>query len=305
MIIYNGRTGGLGRFLAGAADSAGHAAHALTARLEDDGGLVSELEAIEPVGPVTFIHLAARVSVPACEADPEAAHRVNVHQAHSTVSRVIDWAGRRGITLRVIYVSSGHVYAEAPPGTRLDEEAPTGPRSVYARTKLEAERELHSLCEAHAVDITVARVFGLIAPLQAPHYVLPSLISRVRSRRLDQVPGLDYSRDYLDARDVCDDLLLLATSVQPGWARIVNVCSGTPITIRELLSAVARAADPEAAARLMETATAAPGRLDDITWLVGDPSRFGILTGHAPQRIALSTTVAEAVAAMHTPGLAE
>lgn len=295
MILYNGASGGLGRYLAGPLSRSGEASVALTSRLEDQTGLAAELSRLDPGGAVTFIHLAARVSVPACEADPSGAHDTNVTLARATVARILDWASRRGASVRVVYVSSGHVYAPQPEGSRVTEDAPTLPRSIYAQTKLTAEQELRALTATRGVPLVVARVFGLIAPSQAPNYVLPALIERARRGHLEGIPGLDFSRDYLDARDVCEDLLLLASASWPDPSVVVNVCSGVAVTIRELLRAVLAELDPGRALGVAQTATAAAGRPDDIRWLVGDPGRFIRLTGADPQRIPLSRTVADAV----------
>lgn len=295
MILYNGGSGGLGRHLAEPLSRLDEPSHALAARLEDQSGLVAELGRLDPRGVVTLIHLAARVSVPACESDPSGSYNTNVLLARATVATVLDWAARHGASARVIYVSSGHVYAAQPDGSKVAEDVPTHPRSVYAQTKLAAEQTLLSLASSQGVPLLVARVFGLIAPRQAPNYVLPALIERARSGHLDGIPGLDFVRDYLDARDVCEDLLLLASAHWPDASLVVNVCSGVPVTIRELLRTVLQEIDPERADDGARQATPSPGRSDDIRWLVGDPSRFIRLTANLPQRVPLSRTVADAV----------
>ncbi|MHB8458932.1 MAG: NAD-dependent epimerase/dehydratase family protein [Candidatus Limnocylindrales bacterium] len=298
MILYNGASGGLGRYLAGPLSGLDEPSHALTARLDDQFELAAELSHLDPHGAVTFIHLAARVSVPACESDPSGAYNTNVLLARATVATVLEWASRRGAIARVIYLSSGHVYAAQPDGFRVAEDAPTLPRSVYAQTKLAAEQELRSLASTRDMPFLVARVFGLLAPRQAPNYVLPALIERARTGDLDGIPGLDFARDYLDARDVCQDLLLLAAAPWLDTSLVVNVCSGVAVTIRELLRAVLGEVDPKGATDAARRATAAPGRPDDVRWLVGDPSAFSRLTGYLPQRIPLSRTVADAVGAV-------
>ena len=142
----------------------------------------------------------------------------------------------------------------------------------------------------------MARVFGLIAPAQPPAYVLPGLIRRARENRLQNVPGLSYVRDYLDARDVCEVLLDLATSGT--WAdspELLNVCSGQAVSLLQLLSTILQELRPEQAEVLLASATEAPGRPDDIRWLVGDASRLRVLLGREPARIPLRETIREAV----------
>lgn len=291
MILYNGANGGLGRYL-GAAISARRIDHRILAsRLEDRDGLAHELEELRPAA-ATYIHLAAMVSVPACEADPVKAEVVNYDLAVQSLATVVTWAQRRSVDLNVIYVSTGHVYAQAPVGVRLTEEHPVGPRSAYARTKLKAERAFQAAGSASDVPVMIARVFGLLSPGQPPNYVLPSIIRRVEAGRFKGIPGLDFARDYLDARDVCADILSLAMAVPRRSSIVVNVCSGEATTIRTLVTAVT-----EAMGLKIERSelTSAPGRPDDVPWMVGDPTRFVGLTGRAPQRIALTQTISDAL----------
>lgn len=293
MIIYNGATGGLGRYLANAADDQPIAA--LTSRLDDLVGLRRELSRLEPEATVTFVHLAAMVSVPACEESPELARRTNVEGALDAASAVLDWANERGVAARILFVSTGHVYAEARRGALLTEEEATAPRSVYARTKLEAEKELLLLAETREARLLVARVFGVVAPVQPPNYLLPGLIRRAMAHELQGIPGLDFSRDYLDSRDICANLVALA-NVEWRRSTIVNVCSGVPTTLRALLQIVLSELSPGTAGEAVQAATGLAGRPDDIPWIVGDPGRFIELTGAQPRRIPLAQTVVDAIA---------
>jgi nucleoside-diphosphate-sugar epimerase len=122
-------------------------------------------------------------------------------------------------------------------------------------------------------------------------------MDRVRRNDLTGIPGLDFVRDYLDARDVCEDLLLLAAASWPNSTTVINVCSGVPTSIRAVLAAVLAELRPSEAQDLARAASAAPGRPDDVEWLVGDPTRFVTVTGSPAQRIPLATTVHDAVAA--------
>jgi nucleoside-diphosphate-sugar epimerase len=285
----------LGRYLRDAISQAGLSGHALVSRLEDQDALSVELRDVPSVSDVTFVHLAARVSVPACEADPDGAYRTNVSDALRTLETVSAWARDRGAPLNAILVSTGHVYAAAEVGRRLDEASGVAPRSVYASTKLAAERLLCKMASDTGTPLLIARVFGLVAPRQAPNYLLPSLIHRVRTGDVGAIPGLDSVRDYLDARDVCADLMALA--LVPVWGnQVVNVCSGTGVSIRDVLACVAAEVDPKHADQLMHRATAGKSRPDDIPWLVGDPTRFRAMTRTDPQRITLTDSVAAAVA---------
>jgi nucleoside-diphosphate-sugar epimerase len=239
--------------------------------------------------------MAARVSVPECEKDPESAERINVHATARTVRQFIRWAKDRGLEASVVYVSSGHVYAQKPVGRRIREDDELAPRSAYAKSKAAGEIALREVAKELGARAVVARVFGLIAPLQPPHYILPGLIRRGRARELTSVPGADGVRDYLDARDVCSVLVDVAGRLQKGddVPETLNVCSGEGVTIRTVLEEVLRAlADADSSG-----ITAAPGRPDDIPYIVGDPTALERLIGRGARRIGLSQTVRDALAA--------
>jgi nucleoside-diphosphate-sugar epimerase len=310
MIFYNGATGGLGSYLGPALARRQLTGVAIAARLEDTGGLEQELDRHAPEiagrdSPVVWIQLAARVSVPACEAEPAAAFKTNVTDVLASVRRFAQWAHAHSCRPHLLYVSSGHVYAELPAGQRASESHPVRPRSVYATSKLRAEEELAALARTGACTLIIARVFGLLAPRQPSNYLLPGLIRRVRQRDLAGIPGLDYARDYLDARDVCEHLLALAPRALAGEegqgmerreleVETINVCSGQPITPRALIERVIGMAAPDERDALLSRLSAAPGRADDVPWIVGDPAQLSRRVGE-PQLRPIDETIADAL----------
>jgi GDP-4-dehydro-6-deoxy-D-mannose reductase len=302
MIVYNGASGGLGSYLAPALRDRSLSGAPLRSRLEDRAGLrreLAELSVPDQARDALLLQLAARVSVPACETDPEGARLTNVTHVLETVLEFATWAQSRGLRPRVLYVSSGHVYAASAAGVRIGEDAPTAPRSAYARTKFLAEQELRESAERRGFQLLVARVFGLVAPRQPAQYLLPGLLRRVRNRDVRGIPGLSYVRDYLDARDVCDALVALgAAGARSPWRhRVVNVCSGEGVALREVLRAVVKAVRPDEEETLMRAASEAPGRPDDVPWIVGDPSLFVNITSERPRKTSLAETIDDAVAA--------
>jgi nucleoside-diphosphate-sugar epimerase len=296
MIFYNGATGSLGQYFGAALARAGAAGRALRCRLEDRAGCVRELQSCELArgAPVFLVQMAAKVSVPACESDPLAAHKTNVLDTLATVDDFVLFARARGASPHVLYVSSGHVYAPQPEASRIAEDAPVSPRSAYARSKLNAERALEQRAAEWGYPLLVARVFGLLAPRQPANYLLPGLIRRVRSGDLQNIPGLSFHRDYLDARDVCEHLVRLCTlgfGVEPGQTARFNVCSGQALQIRELVVRILALLPPAAAVTLGEAA----GRPDDIPWIVGNPRALEARLGVPARRIQLIETLRDAL----------
>jgi len=297
MIVFNGSSGSLGAYFGEALAARGHSGFAVRARLEDRAGLRAELDALPSGnGNLIFVQMAAKVSVPECERDPRAARETNVIHTLDTVGEVCDFGRRRGLAVTVVYVSSGHVYAAQPEGVVITEEHPLGPRSVYAHTKLEAERGVEEITSANDARCVVTRVFGLVAPRQPENYLLPGLLRRVIEGRIADVPGLSFARDYLDSRDVCQAILDLAARPEPRDS-VFNVCSGRPVRLRDLLGLILRESRPKEADRLLATATEAPARPDDVPWIVGSTARLRAVLEREPQRIALAETVRDALTA--------
>ncbi len=322
-VFYNGANGSLGRYVSGAATQLALTATPLVSRLEDSAGLKRELGSklsdVYPGGTATLLQMAAMVSVPGCEKDPEDARKTNVTDTHSTVETFIQCAHTAKLIPRVIYVSTGHLYA--PKAGRLLETDALKPRSVYATTKLEGERALTKLCAGTKTPLAIARVFGLIAPLQPSHYVLQSILRRAREKDLKNVPGLSNLRDYLDSRDVCLTLLRIASlpSAEAGGATsadrlddadsssvsasggpapaILNICSGEGVEIAFLLESALKEIHPREADALIDQITEGASRPDDIPEIIGDPSRVERILGRNLRATEVLQTIRDAIAA--------
>ncbi|MDJ0762188.1 MAG: SDR family oxidoreductase [Myxococcota bacterium] len=301
MILYNGSTGSLGKYLQPSLKNMGLKGASLTTRLENHATLAIELESILGLDaredPIVLVQLAAMVSVPKCESNPERAFQTNVTDTINYVRVFFDWCRDKGHVPELVYVSSGHVYAAQSEGQRLTEQSPVSPRSVYATTKLEAEEKLSRLCTEMGVPIKVLRVFGLIAPVQPINYVLPGLIQRVTENKLTSVPGLDHVRDYLDVRDVCDYILKFCFLHSDTLVLLANICSGKPTKIRDIIVEIVDnlSLTTEKKGLLLSGLHAAPGRPDDIPWIVGDPTLMNNIIGHKKDPISLKRTVADAL----------
>lgn len=300
-VLYNGSTGSLGKYFAASRVKLGIEGQVLRSRLEDQPALARELESaretVSPRMPVFLVQMAALVSVKACEEDPSKAFKTNVTDTIETVRTFVRWARQLSATPVVVYVSTGHVYKAPSERQPVTEDHEVAPRSVYAKTKLETEEKLAELADQLDIRLLIGRVFGLIAPRQPSHYVLPGLIQRVQTGALADIPGLEHYRDYLDSRDVCDALarlcILAASETIP--FRVVNICSGKEVSIRSLVEEILLAMQPHGKQELLSRLSAGPGRPDDIPWLVGSCARFEALTGTKAQQISLAQTVREAV----------
>ena len=252
-ILVTGPTGGLG------SEIVRLGAHPLTTRLESP---VTDMAAEIAAAPGhALIHCAALTGVTECESDPARARRLNVEGA----LKWLEAAAPNGCG-HFLFVSTAHVFA--PSDRPLTADSPVGPRSVYARTKLEAEEALHDRARRlGAIKMTVARVFSILHALDRPGSLLTGLRDRARRRDFSPVPGLGNQRDFLTAAEVAARFL--------DWARLppervpatILICSGRAIPVRDLLLKVFAEQGLDGS-----PIAAAPGRADDVPLMVGVPT---------------------------------
>lgn len=173
---------------------------------------------------------------------PGAAERyehINV-SVHTTIVKRLAFLDK--LDTRVIAVSTGAVYDNHQPmpitevGTLITKGSP------YALSKISMEHALVSF-KKQGQDIVIVRPFNHIGPGQLPGFLVPDLISKLRSASENntiRVGRLDTRRDYTDVRDVVRAyrLLLEAESLS---SYIYNVCSGISHTGQEVLDTLVQA----------------------------------------------------------------
>lgn len=283
------------------------AAHVERFDLTDPGELEARLGARPPR---RVFHLAAVAAPRRAEADPARALAVNVDATARLVAALPE-------RTRLVFASSAAVYA--PSAGDIDERAPTvaptPPTSVYARTKLAAERAVL----ARRGPSVVARAFNHSGPGQSTDYALPAFALRLRRARDtggDVTTGpLDAVRDYLHVDDVVRAYQLLADRLDGATSdtadatvgepvpAIVNVCSGRALSMRDAFVALAerilgaRRAEAVVQRATCDVSLASPNRKSNASGspsdridrdridrdrIVGDPSALAIL-GFAPR----------------------
>lgn len=134
----------------------------------------------------------------------------------------------------------------------VPEDAPLGPRNVYAATKLAQEHLSGSWAratEGHAVALRYHNVYGPGMPRDTPYAGVASFFrSCLEAGRAPRVfeDGAQ-RRDFVHVRDVADATVTAIEAVAgpgvpgPGALRAYNVGSGTPRTVGRLASALADA----------------------------------------------------------------
>lgn len=274
--LVTGGAGFLGRHVVALARARGWEVSApdrATLELRDADAV---LRAVRALRPQLVLHLAAMTSPTLAEADPRGAEADNV----GAVAALLEAAG----DARVALVSTCHVYGRSPP-TPAPEDTPLAPVGVYARTKAAGEA-LAQAAAAAGRDVVIVRPFHLTGPGHRPPYAPADWAAQVRGGATTLRTGrLDLIRDYLDARDAAEGLLVVAEAGLTG--EVYNLCSGVGLPLRALAEHIAQGRP------IVEEPSRA--RAGDVLSLVGDPKKLGAL-GWAP-KIPLAQSLAELVAA--------
>jgi nucleoside-diphosphate-sugar epimerase len=126
---------------------------------------------------------------------------------------------------------------------RLSETTPARPKHLYSATKLSFSLLLEQICVATGVEVAWARLFYLYGPQEDERRLVASVArSLLRGERVEVTPG-EQVRDFLHVADVGSALAAIAVSPVQG---AINVCSGEPVTVREVVETLGRlAGSPE------------------------------------------------------------
>ena len=255
----------------------------------DAAALVTQVRAVRPDA---CVHLAAVSAVPAAQADPDAAWRVNLHGT-LLLARTLA-AEAPGCTL--LFTSSADAYGKSfLAGGELDESAALNPMNVYGATKAAADLALGAMAGDDRLRIIRVRPFNHTGPGQSPSFVVAAFarqVARVAAGLQPpalQVGALDPLRDFLDVRDVCRAYALcLQRAERMASGTILNIASGQAQRVGDILSELVMLAGVTAAVEV------SPARLrhSEIVRAVGNPSLAASLLGWRP-RIAWAQTLAD------------
>lgn len=235
-------------------------------------------------GPLdAVVHLAARPGVRASLRDPAGTFRVN---AEGTL-RVLELARRRGCA-RFVLVSSSSVYG-LNPHLPWREDAALQPASPYAASKAAAEALARAFATAYGLPVAVLRLFTTYGPGQRPDLAVHAFARRLLAGRPLTVFGDGSARrDLVHVADVVE-ALVRALERDLGSFAVVNVGSGRPVGVMELVDLLARIVGRPARVRRL------PPRPGEVPCTWADLTRAERLLGYRP-RVPLAEGLKEFVA---------
>ena len=200
----------------------------------------------------------------------------------STTQRLLE-AVKGTQVKRFVYASSSSVYGDAKQ-LPVDEETLPRPVSPYGVTKLAAEHLCSLYARAYAVPAVSLRLFTVYGPRQRPDMAIQRFLSAcLRGEPVTVYGDGTQTRDFTFIDDVVEAHLLALEA--PADERVFNICGGSRVSVRDLLSLVQ---DVTGRSLKIEHAEAARG---DAKHTLGDNSRARRALGFAP-RVHLADGVA-------------
>jgi len=248
----------------------------------------SVVHALDDLAPSAVYHLAG-----AAHAGQSWRHTRETYEGNVLATyHLFDALRRLGQRPRVLVSGSATVYA--PQSQPITDDAPLGPQSPYATSKLAQELLARRAWTDDGIPAVVARSFNHIGPGQHPSFVASgiarqiALIEAGRQKPVMTLGNLEPKRDLMDVRDTVRAYEALVERGTPG--QTYNVCAGKAIAIGKLVEQLV------SYSRVAVTIGQDPALLrpNDAPVLVGDHSRVTADTGWRPE-IAIERTLADLI----------
>jgi nucleoside-diphosphate-sugar epimerase len=173
--------------------------------------------------PDALFHLAAIVGFPACQSvGRQVAWRYNVE----ATEMIYDQALSLGIK-RLVYASSYSNYGLSPDGQPVNEESPLTPQSLYAETKVAAERFLMAQSDTSCGPLIfrLATLYGL-SPRTRFDLIINQFVLEAFTKRELLIYQRGYRRSFVHIQDAVRGLILgMQASDEKARCQIYNLGS--------------------------------------------------------------------------------
>lgn len=168
----------------------------------------------------------------------------------------------------------------------LREDGPTRPLTLYAASKLSLSLIAERVAAAAGIELAWARLFYLFGPGEDERRLVPALIGALARGEEFAASAGTQVRDYLHVADVAGALWAL---VERRVGGVVNVCSGVPVTMRQVMETVGEIVGGADRIRF----GALPERAWDPPFICGDNRRLRAATDWRPRYPTLRAGLAD------------
>ena len=114
----------------------------------------------------------------------------------------------------------------------LSESSVTGPRNLYAASKLSLFLVLEQLANITGMELAWLRLFYLHGPFEDERRLVPSVSLALLRQQVAKVTPGEQIRDFLHVKDVAAAIWAVAQSSLTGP---VNIASGQPVSIKQIV----------------------------------------------------------------------
>ncbi|MDB9752041.1 NAD(P)-dependent oxidoreductase [Gammaproteobacteria bacterium] len=134
------------------------------------------------------------------------------------------------------FIGIGTCFEYELSGVALSIDTPLQPLTPYAGTKAAAFMALSQWLPQQQVEFAWCRLFYLYGEGEDTRRLVPYLRSKLESGESAELTSGNQVRDFLDVRDAGQTIVTMALSNKEGP---INICSGIPITVRQLAEKIA------------------------------------------------------------------
>jgi nucleoside-diphosphate-sugar epimerase len=167
---------------------------------------------------------------------------------------------------KLLIASSANVYGNVT-SDAIDESFPLTPVNHYAASKAAMETMVRTWFDR--LPILIVRPFNYTGRGQAPNFLVPKIVGHFARREPSiELGNIDVARDFSDVRYVASAYAALLDSDVA--AETVNVCTGTPYTLRNILSVASELTGHEIEVRINPAFV----RQTDVKMLAGSPTKL-------------------------------
>jgi nucleoside-diphosphate-sugar epimerase len=175
---------------------------------------------------------------------------------------------------RFLGIGTGYEY-DSDYGFQSEDITPRRPGSLYGVCKNATREILQAYCQKTAMQFAWARIFHLYGPAEAEARLVPAVILALLKGQVAKCTHGEQIRDYLHVEDVVSALWAIAKS---DFCGPVNVGSGQPVKLRQMVETIARYLNREENLAL----GALPADPREAPLLVADVRRLANVIGWKP-----------------------
>jgi nucleoside-diphosphate-sugar epimerase len=187
------------------------------------------------------------------------------------------------------WIGLGSQAEYGPCQSRIDEQTPTSPTTLYGVSKLATCQLTARLCEELKLRHSWLRLFSSYGPRDNPQWLIPYLVRTLLARQRPSLTPGEQLWDYIYVTDVASAI----TAVMQSEAAhgVFNLGSGTAVRLRSIVESIRDQIDPQLPLGFGEVAY----RPDQVMHLEANVERLNRLAGWTP-RVGIDEGIADTVA---------